>query len=415
MADIISCSSCNNALKPGAKFCAKCGTKVVVERRCASCKTLLEADDLFCPECGVKFDTAGKATTPEALNTPNAPLPEIKCYNTFKDSNFVIMGDKAYFLDDEQKYIYSVSLNSNEKAKLIFDGTAHAGQYNDGGCVLVGLYCWDGVLYFGENIEIVICSYEPSTNKFTKYKELTHYWDRSPCFCEHFYYYIVDNKFVTVDIMNGNVNEMNMPKLFLQDWVGSPMDSDIPQDNWNDPIVYNGYVYTSVRGLVTHSLRFPINNTEAYELLPYDAVILRGALFAAKNNTLVLTKHNTYDTSNIRMFSLDLFEVIAEFNTGYFTHSDSYWMQYDNILLLNDRENSQHSQGFFIDKGKVAGKANPQYSKFIDAIKTDSITYALGSYYSEDTDYSGLALYKIPNDKLFKRDTNLDDYACPLF
>lgn len=49
-----SCKKCNAALRPGVKFCVKCGELIVTERKCAACGILLEPDDVFCGGCGAK-------------------------------------------------------------------------------------------------------------------------------------------------------------------------------------------------------------------------------------------------------------------------------------------------------------------------------------------------------------------------
>lgn len=53
------CESCGAALKKGAKFCSKCGAKVVEKRYCTNCGAELEADDRFCSVCGAPVDDAG--------------------------------------------------------------------------------------------------------------------------------------------------------------------------------------------------------------------------------------------------------------------------------------------------------------------------------------------------------------------
>ncbi|MEM4293428.1 MAG: zinc ribbon domain-containing protein [Thermoplasmata archaeon] len=49
------CLSCGNRIKPGDKFCRKCGTKIQVEVYCTKCGTKAEPDDLFCGSCGTKL------------------------------------------------------------------------------------------------------------------------------------------------------------------------------------------------------------------------------------------------------------------------------------------------------------------------------------------------------------------------
>lgn len=58
---VLLCESCGAALKKGAKFCSKCGAKVVEKRYCANCGAELDPDDLFCGACGTPVDDAGGA------------------------------------------------------------------------------------------------------------------------------------------------------------------------------------------------------------------------------------------------------------------------------------------------------------------------------------------------------------------
>ena len=50
------CESCGAALKSGAKFCSKCGAKVIEKKYCAKCGTELDPGDLFCSACGAPVD-----------------------------------------------------------------------------------------------------------------------------------------------------------------------------------------------------------------------------------------------------------------------------------------------------------------------------------------------------------------------
>lgn len=63
------CNSCNNKLPEGAKFCGKCGTKVVIKQYCAQCGTQLAIDDIFCTQCGAKHGEAAGSNS----NQPEAP------------------------------------------------------------------------------------------------------------------------------------------------------------------------------------------------------------------------------------------------------------------------------------------------------------------------------------------------------
>ncbi|OPY55833.1 MAG: Double zinc ribbon [Pelotomaculum sp. PtaU1.Bin035] len=68
-ADSVFCQKCGSVLKPGVKFCAKCGTgtasvespieesppvEEAVRCACAQCNTPLEPGDEFCMNCGAK-------------------------------------------------------------------------------------------------------------------------------------------------------------------------------------------------------------------------------------------------------------------------------------------------------------------------------------------------------------------------
>lgn len=57
----MNCPSCNTPLKPGAKFCAKCGTKIEQPKAadtCAKCGELLKPGAKFCAKCGAKVEQA---------------------------------------------------------------------------------------------------------------------------------------------------------------------------------------------------------------------------------------------------------------------------------------------------------------------------------------------------------------------
>ena len=48
------CPNCGAALKPGAKFCAECGTAIKAAKFCVECGAELQTGAKFCPECGAK-------------------------------------------------------------------------------------------------------------------------------------------------------------------------------------------------------------------------------------------------------------------------------------------------------------------------------------------------------------------------
>ncbi|MEP7224082.1 MAG: adenylate/guanylate cyclase domain-containing protein, partial [Actinomycetota bacterium] len=51
-----NCSSCGRANRAGRKFCAQCGTALVVA--CSACGAANEPDEAFCGECGSRLDGA---------------------------------------------------------------------------------------------------------------------------------------------------------------------------------------------------------------------------------------------------------------------------------------------------------------------------------------------------------------------
>ena len=53
-----ACTNCGSIIKPGDKFCKKCGTKCSIEENiyCTECGTILDNDSLFCPNCGKKVN-----------------------------------------------------------------------------------------------------------------------------------------------------------------------------------------------------------------------------------------------------------------------------------------------------------------------------------------------------------------------
>ena len=62
----MNCPNCNKELKPGAKFCVFCGTKVAEpvtnvsekDNVCPKCNKELRPGAKFCTSCGYKLDSA---------------------------------------------------------------------------------------------------------------------------------------------------------------------------------------------------------------------------------------------------------------------------------------------------------------------------------------------------------------------
>lgn len=53
------CPGCGAPVKPGQRFCGKCGRDLTQKEKrvCSACGTELGADDVFCPGCGAKYES----------------------------------------------------------------------------------------------------------------------------------------------------------------------------------------------------------------------------------------------------------------------------------------------------------------------------------------------------------------------
>ncbi len=70
----MTCASCGSANKAGAKFCARCGTRLGLA--CPSCGNPVEAGELFCVECGTPIGSAPPATASVARPAASPPVAE---------------------------------------------------------------------------------------------------------------------------------------------------------------------------------------------------------------------------------------------------------------------------------------------------------------------------------------------------
>ncbi|HHD15667.1 MAG TPA: zinc-ribbon domain-containing protein [Euryarchaeota archaeon] len=50
----MKCPKCGAEVKPGERFCGKCGHQLVKESTCVKCKKPIEEGVKFCPHCGAK-------------------------------------------------------------------------------------------------------------------------------------------------------------------------------------------------------------------------------------------------------------------------------------------------------------------------------------------------------------------------
>ena len=60
-----ACASCRAALRPGAKFCGRCGAPAPVGRPCPSCGSTMPTGARFCPDCGKGSCAACGADAPK--------------------------------------------------------------------------------------------------------------------------------------------------------------------------------------------------------------------------------------------------------------------------------------------------------------------------------------------------------------
>ncbi|MBW1838276.1 MAG: zinc-ribbon domain-containing protein, partial [Deltaproteobacteria bacterium] len=72
----MECPKCGFSIKPGKKFCTKCGEKVSL--KCPNCNNEIEPDDVFCGECGHNL-TLPSETIPKTLS-PDEKVQKIQKY-----------------------------------------------------------------------------------------------------------------------------------------------------------------------------------------------------------------------------------------------------------------------------------------------------------------------------------------------
>ena len=61
---MVKCRTCGMDLRPGARFCDRCGTKV--EKICPACGAVLRDQARFCDLCGVPLERAVPVSRPKA-------------------------------------------------------------------------------------------------------------------------------------------------------------------------------------------------------------------------------------------------------------------------------------------------------------------------------------------------------------
>lgn len=92
----MKCIKCGVLLPKGSKFCDKCGTQQVRDRKC-KCGRIIEDDFKFCPECGVSFSNEKAADKKETERKNNeARLEGIKQTFSFLRNCGMDLDDGSY-------------------------------------------------------------------------------------------------------------------------------------------------------------------------------------------------------------------------------------------------------------------------------------------------------------------------------
>lgn len=95
----MKCIKCGVLLPAGSKFCDKCGTKQVKDKKC-SCGKIIEEDFKFCPECGTSFAKETAADKKQAeLKLKQATLDGMRKAFDFISNCGVYLDDCDFSID----------------------------------------------------------------------------------------------------------------------------------------------------------------------------------------------------------------------------------------------------------------------------------------------------------------------------
>ena len=482
------CANCGNQLRPGAKFCGKCGAKVVVERRCPKCNNLLMPDENFCTECGTKYESESTSTmtlqtqnTGAGVSQPSTVKSVSCCKNTIK-GKMAIIDDNIYISDWRltDNSIYCVPLSDNGEAreivsKLDFANLFQTDRANILQFIVTRLYAWNGTLYFSaeilfDNQQMIsetcyfhgIFSFCPKTNKLelvTRGSQDEHartniffgdkyafYFDKMDEEMGKAWIKALEAKFggkrglyswkeewykdaqalVIFDLATSQETKSFMPMVAGRDWPGDDEGSGIIVTSWAGPIFHNGYIYASVSSSNGRSLRFPVNNPEAYEFLPLGTIISYNygwpiSLFAASGDVLMMP----YSSNELIALSLSTLRPIGVFPADKFgyIYADVWQVFGNKYLACGDKD----VKVVDVKNAKYLGKTDWRFvihgEVIYDNIYHDNFTYALGRNFEYCEDVFGneyprtfdFGLYRIPWDVMFKKGTDVHKFFQPLF
>ena len=375
-----------------------------------------------------------------------APSPE--CYNGQRGI-MAIIGNTAYFWHED--CIYSLSIKGKQKAKKYVDLKAFY-EYRHT-LNLKYLYAWNGKLYFycyldGDVPKLGFCPHgiftiNPATHKPELFVDGRDKFssDAISCYSDGKAYGVSyeGNQFITVILSTGEIKRSPMPSLVtLRDWaISNSLDGinttlfdseehkDEPINNWEQPLIRDGFVYITPKGSFTHVLRFLPDNPERIELLQ------RGLSLCTRQ--IINGNTGIFATSGERLIAPLYDRAIAGGASGYLYAWDAgvagvapnkrlSWMKEPdkNIVPIMSQAWNQCGPNFFafkwgsshsiiFDIGSLESWVvkNTDFVTMNDIIIIGESLYAIGSY----------EFYCIPYDIniLFPKEPNYDNYKHDIF
>lgn len=469
------CINCDKEIKADKRFCSNCGTPAPKkEHICHSCEAKLEENDIFCPDCGTRYSERHMPQS-QTIEKPQVLTPNLDVHVNTAKGDMAFMGDTIFF--KYNNVIYNVPIDGSRKAEVLlseqdFVQSEYISEENSFGYIS-NLNAWNGKLYFYTSIDIKsdrdkvlfgedenrhrirgIFAYLPQTKKL----ELVLDWfsmegleDRYIYLKENMVFYfrkangeekatwrtsmaekygkftseysevteVEPNIFGSINLETKEKTEKIMPVMKYGAWPIYGRDSDDNDrfigESWYIPFYIKGYIYTSTCGSLG-PIRFPVNDPEKYEVLPSGIGLVDMQdidKFTVNGDSILAYNFDNNQLTSLSSKTLQIKETFKHdcqtstiFDDNYFVCHGSYNGEYKTML-------------YKVDEAKGLGSVDVAYAYMNDTIYLNNKTYALKEVCLEDNNgkiiYDGLALYIIPWDKMFKKDTCLDDFVKPLF